>query len=95
MDSLHAVLTRVATRCSDKDMDTFKHLIDAFGTAHLADLLQVEESHVRTMKARDSIPPEYWGVVLEHLPEQFRGTVSFADLRDLRARRFRSESAAA
>jgi hypothetical protein len=44
---------------------TFQTIIDKFGVQPLAKVLSVDESHVRTMKARDSIPPEYWGRIVD------------------------------
>lgn len=49
-------------------MTTFSDIIDSYGAKALADLLGVSESHVRTMKARDSIPPEYWPAILAKPP---------------------------
>lgn len=41
-------------------MDSFSDVIDALGIAVAAEVLGLSESHVRTMKARDSIPPIYF-----------------------------------
>jgi hypothetical protein len=56
-------------------MKTFADIIDAFGepdgppakrgVAVVAKVLRIDESHVRTMKARNSIPPEYWSRLVE------------------------------
>jgi hypothetical protein len=40
-------------------MNTFSEIIDAFG-GRFAEAIGVEESHARTMKARDSIPSTRW-----------------------------------
>lgn len=69
-------------------MQTFTDLIDAFGVAALAKMLGVAESHVRTMKARDSVPPEYWGVLIEKATERGIEGVTYQALRGLRTRRF-------
>lgn len=58
-NSLRAVLTRIATRGSDWVMNTFSQVIEAFG-GRFAQAIGVEESHARTMKARDSIPSTRW-----------------------------------
>lgn len=67
---------------------TFKEIIDKIGVAPLAELLSVEESHVRTMKARDSIPPEYWGVIIDETSRREIPGISFEVLRQMRANRF-------
>jgi hypothetical protein len=42
-------------------MDSFSAVIDAFGgPPGFADAIGVPDSHARTMKARDSIPPAHW-----------------------------------
>ncbi len=40
-------------------MNSFSAVIDAFG-GRFAEAIGVEESHARTMKARDSIPSTRW-----------------------------------
>ncbi|GEC56806.1 hypothetical protein [Bradyrhizobium phage ppBeUSDA76-2] len=40
-------------------MNSFSAIIDAFG-GRFAEAIGVEESHARTMKARDSIPSTRW-----------------------------------
>lgn len=42
-------------------MESFQGIIDHFGEGRIAEALGVAASHVRTMRARNSIPPEYWG----------------------------------
>jgi hypothetical protein len=42
---------------------TFKDVIDEIGIEPLAKILSIPGSHVRTMKARDSIPPKYWQAI--------------------------------
>lgn len=39
---------------------TFSDIIEQIGVAALAGAIGKDESHVRTMKARDSVPPDYW-----------------------------------
>lgn len=72
---------------------TFKDIIDEIGIAPLAELLSVEESHVRTMKTRDSIPPEYWGLVIDESGRRGMSDVSFSTLRQMRTERFAQTSA--
>lgn len=69
-------------------MRTFSDLIDEFGVADLAKILKVDESHVRTMKARDSVPPEYWGQIIEEAPKHRVRGVSWKTLKALRDSRF-------
>jgi hypothetical protein len=69
-------------------MTTFKEIIDEIGIAPLAALLSVEESHVRTMKTRDSIPPEYWGLILDEVRRRGVDGLSFDALRQMRTERF-------
>lgn len=40
-------------------MNSFSQVIDAFGD-QFAQAIGIEESHARTMKARNSIPSTYW-----------------------------------
>ncbi len=68
-------------------MDSFQAIIDSFGTAVLAGYFGVEESHVRTMKTRDSIPPEYWDIVVEKWPGP--EPLTHKTLLALRGKRFR------
>lgn len=76
-------------------MTCFRDIIAAFGTPVVAQILGVPESHVRTMKARDSIPAEYWGPLIEQAPGRGVGRLDWAELREMRARRFRHESGGA
>lgn len=46
-------------------MNSFREIIDAFGVARLAELLGIAQSHVRTMKVRNVIPPQYWRKIIE------------------------------
>jgi hypothetical protein len=74
-------------------MTTFKEIIDEIGIAPLAALLSVEESHVRTMKTRDSIPPEYWGIILDEARRRGVDSLSFDALRQMRTERFARQAA--
>lgn len=74
--------------------ETFSQVVDAFGIGALAQLLGVEESHIRTMKARNSIPPEYWGVIIEAAPSREIEGLTFAALREMRTARFTDAGAA-
>lgn len=73
-------------------MTSFDTIIDALGIGRLAILFGVRESHVRVMKARNSIPPEYWGVLIDEASKQGHA-LDFAGLRSLRAGRFRPSDA--
>ena len=44
---------------------TFSDIIDAIGIAALAKHFGKDESHVRVMKTRDSVPPDYWPQLIE------------------------------
>ncbi len=47
-------------------METFQEVIDAWSsTKALASDIGTSDSHVRTMRARDSIPPGFWAIVVE------------------------------
>lgn len=76
-------------------MDSFASVIDAFGVKVLAELIGVKESHVRVMKARGSIPAEYWGVLIEAARDRGVDGIDFALLRRLRSEKFSTESEAA
>jgi len=69
-------------------MKTFSEVIDKFGIGPLSSILGVEDSHIRTMKARDSIPPEYWGPIIEAAPERGIDGLDWKLLRSLRDTRF-------
>lgn len=68
-------------------MQSFSEIIDAVGIAPLAALLRTTDSHVRAMKTRDSIPPEYWSVLVAAVPPAVPG-LTLQMLADLRAARF-------
>jgi hypothetical protein len=74
-------------------MRTFSDVIEAFGVAVVADILKLEESHVRVMKTRESIPPEYWGALLEAAPRRGIRGLDYEKLRRLRRARFESARA--
>lgn len=76
-------------------MKSFASVIDAFGVKVLAELIGVKESHVRVMKARGSIPAEYWGVLIEAAPARGIAGLDFALLRRLRSEKFAPEREAA
>lgn len=69
-------------------MNSFASVIDAFGTKNVADLLGVKESHVRVMKARGSIPAEYWGLLIEAAPRFGVDGIDFPLFRRLRSEKF-------
>ena len=77
-------------------MDSFASVIDAFGVKVVAELIGIKESHVRVMKARGSIPAEYWGILIEAAPGHGIEGIDFSLLRRLRAdRRRRGDGAGA
>lgn len=69
-------------------MRNFSALIDDFGVPELATLLSVDESHVRTMKARDSVPAIYWGPMIEAASKRGIRGVTWKALKALRDSRF-------
>lgn len=46
-------------------MNSFSDVIDALGIANAAVVLGIPESHVRTLKARDSIPANYFKRIVD------------------------------
>jgi hypothetical protein len=44
---------------------THASIIEAIGISPLAEALGLPESHIRTMKSRNSIPPRYWFKTVE------------------------------
>lgn len=73
-------------------MKSFADIIEAFGSGVVAEILGLQDSHVRTMKARDSIPPEHWGRLVEEAPLRGVAGVDWKMLSDLRAKRFSREA---
>lgn len=69
-------------------MDSFSAVIDALGgAASFGEGIGVSDSHARTMKARDSIPPAYWEKTVALAVLRGVQGVSFALLARLSARR--------
>jgi hypothetical protein len=64
-------------------MDTFRAIIEHIGIPAFSKLVGVCESHVRVMKTRNSVPAEYWGVIVENYPE-----ITYGQLREMRDTRF-------
>lgn len=64
-------------------MSTFRDIIEEFGIKRLAEVFSVAESHVRTMKARDSIPAAYWGFLTELDREDGKPRLTFREIREL------------
>jgi hypothetical protein len=64
-------------------MKSFREIIDAFGIGAFATLLGVKKSHVRVMKVRNVIPPQYWRKILEAPRPAALATLSLANLDDL------------
>ena len=75
-------------------MESFQEIIDAVGVGALARAFGVEESHIRTMKARNSIPPEYWGDVVTAARAAALANISLEALRKMRSARFGRRSPA-
>lgn len=73
-------------------MQSFQDLIDKFGVPRLAAILGIGESHVRVMKTRNSIPPEYWGTIVDHRVEAGLDDIDLARLHRLRKERFEAPS---
>jgi hypothetical protein len=69
-------------------MNNFASVIDAFGVKVVARLLGVKESHVRVMKARGSIPAEYWGILIEAAPQFGLSGIDYPLFRQLRSQKF-------
>ncbi len=65
-------------------MNSFKQIIDAFTIKSLAEILGVAESHVRTMRARGSIPPEYWSKIIELAPSNIGVSLTLDGLLEIR-----------
>lgn len=69
-------------------MLTFQEIIDAFTVSRLAAMWGLPESHVRTMRARDSIPPEYWQDLLTDPPDALKEQLTADALKEARRSRF-------
>ena len=67
---------------------SFKSVIDEIGIAALSSLLGVPDSHVRTMKARDSIPPRYWSQIAEEGRRRGSDAMTFEALSLMHAERY-------
>jgi len=60
-------LTRTDSVCNTFLMKSFVEIIDLFPSKrYLADLLDTNPMHIRTMRSRDWIPPRYWHVLIEY-----------------------------
>lgn len=46
-------------------MKTFADVIEAFGVKAMCEILGLPDTHIRAMKARDSIPVRYWSTLIE------------------------------
>ena len=73
-------------------MRSFADVIFAFGPAkgesNLTKVLKKPDSHIRTLIARDSIPPEYWPRLIEAAPQYGVRGLTYELLAKLRTRRF-------
>lgn len=75
-------------------MLTFTDLIEQIGGAHgLADGLGIPMSHARTMKARKSVPPEYWPALVKLARSKRIVGVNLEALSAMRANRYAREAA--
>jgi hypothetical protein len=67
-------------------MESFAALIDSFGgPLAFAEATGLKDSHVRTMKTRNSIPAEHWPVVVEAAADRNVAGVTYEVLTKLRA----------
>lgn len=74
-------------------MQSFSDIIDAFGgPAPFGKAIKISDSHARTMKARDSIPPEHWSRVVGAAAERSIDGVTFERLTELRSRPRKAET---
>lgn len=69
-------------------MKSFADVIDAFGYSALAEILDTKESHVRTMKSRNSIPPRYFGTLAKEAPKRGITSLDLERLHRLQDKRF-------
>ncbi|WP_029002771.1 hypothetical protein [Azorhizobium doebereinerae] len=68
-------------------MDTFAKVFELLGDS-AAETLGVEAGHLRTMKARGSIPPEYWAKVQQAICAKGE-TISLEQLQEMRSKALR------
>lgn len=73
-------------------MTSFREIIDAFGVSRLASILGLGESHVRVMKVRNSVPPEYWERMISHRPRPLLENLDTAALLQIRNSRFKQRN---
>lgn len=69
-------------------MKTFAAIIEAFRVESMAKVLKIPEQHVRVLRHRNSIPPEYWGQLIEAAPKYGITGLSWRRLKSMRDRRF-------
>jgi len=67
---------------------TFRDVIDKFTVTKLAEVLALDESHVRTMKTRNSIAPEHWSAIVAAAAQRGIAGVSHETLLSMRRNRF-------
>lgn len=76
-------------------METFNAIIEAFGGAgRFGQAIGISYSHARVMKTRGSIPPEYWGRLVEAAMERDI-EISFKRLTEIRMRQRQKAAASA
>jgi len=67
-------------------METFDAIIEAFGGAGpFAQAIGIPDSHARTMKARNSIPPEHWDRLVAAAIERDIEGISYKRLTEIRS----------
>jgi hypothetical protein len=71
-------------------MLSFAEIIDQFGGgAAFGRAIGISDGHARVMKARDSIPAEYWPTVVEQADIRGIGGIDHETLTNLYARRWK------
>lgn len=69
-------------------MNDFRTIIDTIGIDAIALWLSVKKKHVQTMRDRNSIPPDYWPVLVANVPKGLRADITFDKLYQIRQQRF-------
>jgi len=74
---------------------TFSGVIEAIGVPEFARATNTTESHVRVMKTRNSIPPEYWDDLIDEATRRGLKEVTYRRLVQLRQSRFNNRKSMA
>ncbi len=73
-------------------MDSFVHVIDAFGGPSVfAAAIGIPSSHARTMRARDSVPAERWSRVVAEATKRELTGITLEALAAIAAKRLPQE----